>query len=363
MTNSCEATVDNCSSSIQTSSTDTSEETGSHRVSLTESELSISSLTTSAASINTEHSLFRDNIKRVTFAVPADEHLANFCSLNHHEAASLPWPLIFPHKAHGIHYNRSRSVEEFESLSLKLCQRYIGNETQSTCTSWFTKHAPTSAKKRTLLGKRAIGQSPGKRLSHLARRRRTFSSANLQGMAEKKQLILNVRRPSIKKGKSPRGKSPRGKSPRGSAKKRLLRRLTIEGPSPRKSKIETSKRALFQSPPGEKAGPSRLSQMITSNTVHQTQKIKRALFPTPSKREEVIVSGDDSRKRKSDEELEGPKIKWAKSLSFDCHSLDGSKESWGDRSGSCKESLSQPIKSELSEVDRKVSDSSDFIYH
>lgn len=71
----------------------------------------------------------------------------------------------------------------------------MGAETQSTCTVWFSKHAPGSAKKRNLLAKRDNGQSPGKRLSHLTRRRRTFSSANLQGLTlnNKKLLVLNIK--------------------------------------------------------------------------------------------------------------------------------------------------------------------------
>lgn len=87
-------------------------------------------------------------------------------------------------------------MEEFENLTVKLCERYIGAETQSTCNIWFSKQPLGSAKKRSLLAKRENGQSPGKRLTHLARRRRTFSSANLQGLGltdRKKQLILQVK--------------------------------------------------------------------------------------------------------------------------------------------------------------------------
>ncbi|XP_063977630.1 uncharacterized protein Mi [Diachasmimorpha longicaudata] len=266
--------------------------------------------------------------RRVTFDVPDEEHLAIFKTIEVSHAKALPWPIIYQHKSQGIHYNRNRFMEDFENLSMRLCHRYVGNETQSTCTPWFTKQPPSSVKKRSLLGRRNLGQSPGKRLSHLARRRRTFSSANLQGMAEKRQLVLNVKKPGMKKGKSPRGKSPRGKSPRGSAKKRLARKLLMEGPSPRKAKLETSKRALFQSPPTDRAGPSVISNYQPSNP----QRIKRALFPTPKKKDDVIVGGEDrkgeeTKKRKNDEELEGPKSKWARSMSFDYSHVDNSKDS------------------------------------
>ena len=96
----------------------------------------------------------------------------------------------------------------------------------------------------------------------------------------------------IRKGKSPRGKSPRGKTPRSSAKKRQ-RRLLFEGPSPRKTKIETSKRALFQSPPADRPGPSRavVTATVTSNNNNNNpQRIKRALFSTTPKKNEGNVA-------------------------------------------------------------------------
>lgn len=180
-----------------------------------------------------------------------------------------------------------------------MCERYISSETQSTCNVWFSVQAPGSAKKRSILTRRK-NQSPGKRLSYLAKRRRTFSSANLQILNfPEKKLMLNIKK-QTRKGKSPRGKSPRGKSPRrktprSSAKKRIIRRLQLEGSSPRKTKINMSKRALFQSPPCDKPGPSR--QIVANVTMSQPnpinnnpQKIKRALFTekTPKKNEGKI---------------------------------------------------------------------------
>ncbi|XP_017795379.1 PREDICTED: uncharacterized protein LOC108576826 isoform X2 [Habropoda laboriosa] len=282
-------------------------------------------------------------------------------------ATSLKWPEVYHHKFHGI---QNKAIEEFEGLTPKLCERYIGAETQSTCTVWFSKPAPSSAKKRNLLAKRNNGQSPGKRLSHLTRRRKVFSSANLQGLAvnNKKLVVLNIKKPTIKKGKSPRGKSPRGKSPRGksprgtprsSTKKRIARRLILDGPSPLMSKIETSKRALFQSPPPlDRAGPSKL---LTSGS--NLQNIKRVLFTQNTKEEDsqgaqkVVL--EESRKRKSEEELERPQCKWAKSLSFDCsHELHNNTGPSWDRHSSgnviekTKPSLAES-RNELSDNHRK----------
>lgn len=268
--------------------------------------------------------------------LPPNERSLLYHTIDEKEAMTLKWPQAYSHKFYGIHYNRSKSVEEFENLTVKLCERYIGAETQSTCNIWFSKKAPGSARKRSLLVKRGNGQSPEKRLTHLARRRKTFCSANLQGLGRtnKKQLMVQIKKPTHKKGKSPRGKSPRGKSPRSSTKKKAVRRLMLDGPSPYKAKLETSRRALFQSPSSDHAGPSKL------NTINSdSQRIKRVLFSTPRKDESENLKQaslrEESRKRKCEEELQGPRLKWAKSLSFDCmHELKTSKVTWDRHSSS-----------------------------
>ena len=169
-------------------------------------------------------------------------------------------------------------------------------------------------------------------------------------------IFLIVRKPILKKGKSPRS----------SAKKRGVR----PSPSPRKSKLETSKRALFQSPPNDRAGPSnRVATQIPSNP----QRIKRALFSATKTKDSTVASStvkdlkkvisvEESRKRKSEDDLEGPRCKWAKSLSFDCsHSLESnSADSWMSErysTGSFNIKNDGPPKQtrcELSETHRKV---------
>ncbi|OAD58506.1 hypothetical protein WN48_11238 [Eufriesea mexicana] len=269
-----------------------------------------------------------NKLKQESFIAAPKQSLLYY-TVNEKKAASLTWSEAYHHKFHGIHYNRNKAIEEFESLTSKLCERYIGAETQSTCTVWFSKPAPGSAKKRNLLAKRNNGQ--------------------------------------IKKGKSPRGKSPRGKSPRGksprrtprsSTKKKVARRLILDGPSPLKSKIETPKRALFQSPPPDRAGPSKL---LTSRS--NPQSIKRALFTQNIKENNSEgsqkIAIEESKKRKSEEELEGPRCKWAKSLSFDCsHELHNNTMSSWDRHSSSniieknKPSLNEG-RCELSDTHRK----------
>ena len=83
-----------------------------------------------------------------------------------------------------------------------------------------------------------------------------------------------------RKSKSPRIKNVR-KTPKSSGKKRQMRRLTLEGPSPRR-RIDIPKRALFQSPPTEKMVSSRINVQGTLTFNSDPNKVKRALF-TPTK--------------------------------------------------------------------------------
>lgn len=133
----------------------------------------------------------------------------------------------------------------------------------------------------------------------------------------------------------------------------------LDGPSPYKTKLETSKRALFQSPPSDHAGPSKLT---INNS--DSQKIKRVLFATPRKDEtenlKQATLKEESRKRKCEEELQGPRLKWAKSLSFDCmHEIKNtSKVTWDRHSSSnvlSKNNTSfNQERNELSDSHRKV---------
>jgi hypothetical protein len=75
-------------------------------------------------------------------------------------------------------YNRGRISEEFEILCQKLQERYVGKETTSSCNIWF--NCDISNKVSNVARRhRSTGLSPGRRLSHLARRKRAFSCANL----------------------------------------------------------------------------------------------------------------------------------------------------------------------------------------
>lgn len=65
---------------------------------------------------------------------------------------------------------------------MKIQARFVQSETASTCNVWAeSERAMTnSARKR----RQWNGVSPGRRLSHLARRRQMFSKANLLQMSQ-----------------------------------------------------------------------------------------------------------------------------------------------------------------------------------
>lgn len=110
--------------------------------------------------------------------------------------------------------------------------------------------------------------------------------------------------------------------------------------------------------------------MLTNRS--NPQSIKRALFTQNTKendfeRSQKVAIEPESRKRKNEEELEGPKCKWIKSLSFDCsHELrNNTISSWERHSSSniiekSKGSINEG-KCELSDTHRKVRTSSKHI--
>ncbi|KAG5667494.1 hypothetical protein PVAND_015474 [Polypedilum vanderplanki] len=86
------------------------------------------------------------------------------------------WPDVMKMNGLGLMYNRNNDCEEIELLTLKYSEKFIKTETAS---SFNHKIGPSSAKKRAEKLK-LLTQSPGRRLSHLANRRKVFSSANLK---------------------------------------------------------------------------------------------------------------------------------------------------------------------------------------
>nr|CAD7568368.1 unnamed protein product [Timema californicum] len=106
------------------------------------------------------------------------------------EAITASWPESKQCFYHGISYNTSVASEQFELLCQKLAERFVGNEMASSCNvvqSSFQAGTGANHRKR-----RSTGQSPGRRLSHLARRRQIFSSANLMNRSAGKLPLSNL---------------------------------------------------------------------------------------------------------------------------------------------------------------------------
>ncbi|XP_058834051.1 uncharacterized protein LOC131691557 [Topomyia yanbarensis] len=227
------------------------------------------------------------------------------------ELFQMEWPELLKARAHGLYYNRSVVTEKIELLGLKFVDRYIGAETSST---FNVSRSPSAAKKRNLRLK-MLNQSPGSRLSHLARRRAVFSSANLLNSSGgsatvaspstsssqlssnrlcNRQILLESKKSDNRrknKGRTPkrratgRRRTPsRRKTPGSSSKKRTLTLPLAKQPQSIVSR-ETSKRVLFQSPPN---GQSTKQESCTTSSVrscvaNRVQKSKRALFSPPKR--------------------------------------------------------------------------------
>lgn len=119
---------------------------------------------------------------------------------------NVEWPQLKRVNAYGVHYNRTKYTDNIEMMFMKLVERNVGSETGS---SFSYSNAPSAKKKP--IRKLYVNyfksiryfqmfniklndwnffhtffrmSSPGNRLSHLARRRAIFSSANLQSQSQ-----------------------------------------------------------------------------------------------------------------------------------------------------------------------------------
>ncbi|KNC21793.1 hypothetical protein FF38_03231, partial [Lucilia cuprina] len=204
------------------------------------------------------------------------------------ETKNMPWRDILSVRQHGLCYNLNKASENNEYLSLSVMERFIGAETASSYLN-----SPSSAKKRSTRLK-LLCQSPGNRLSHLAKRRAIFSSANLatqktstlvgpQILLDKKKV--KNRRKATPKRMTPGSKKKNRKTPSSSARKRLFRNDIVKpGPS-----RETSKRALFQSPAKhvqQQRATVPKPPAMKPELANRVEKSKRALLFTPEKQQQ-----------------------------------------------------------------------------
>lgn len=274
------------------------------------------------------------------------------------EAKDTVWPNVMKCKYYDVYYNRTKYSEKYELLALKYGERYVGAETDTSVNIYSGGfQSPSSATKRKAMRlKMAQAKSPGRRLSHLARRRQAFCSAatiNEKAQASTAKMVLidknffphrklvnSAERKSPRLRRTPGKKTPTRRTPTkktpaktpktrsgGSSKKKAMRRLLLESDAVTRSQPsrETLKRALFISPENRKAVP-----LVPSTSVPlQAMRSKRALFGSPERyAESKSCDGSQSDmflKRKLsalDEEPASSRSKIAKSLSFGGDSIE-----------------------------------------
>ncbi|GBP22648.1 Calcium and integrin-binding family member 3 [Eumeta japonica] len=294
------------------------------------------------------------------------------------QAKETEWPHVLKCKYYDVYYNLTPHSEKLELLALKYAERCVGAETSSTVTVFSgTQKTPSSATKRKELRMKMLqGKSPGRRLSHLARRRQTFSAAAVDKMStttskmvlidknffpHRKLKYTTERKSPYLKKKTPNKKTPAKKTPAktprtrsgGSSRKKAMRRLLMD---PDASKLaqpmrETSKRALFVSP-DKKSIPT--PTPVASKP--QIMKLKRALFESPNKERARSLDGmmSESLKRKRDDyddACECNRSKIAKSFSF-AGDIDNSSSSSSFQRRS-SDMLTYRSAAELNEINRK----------
>ncbi|XP_045452317.1 uncharacterized protein LOC123661398 [Melitaea cinxia] len=273
------------------------------------------------------------------------------------EAMESQWPDLLKCNHYDIYYNLTSHSEKIEQLLQRYAERYVGAETDTSVNIYSGGlQSPSSACKRKAMRlKLAQGKSPGRRLSHLARRRQAFASAatiNERAQASTARMVLidknffpHRKLINTSERKSPRtrrtpgknipirktpGKKTPAKTPKsgGSSRKKAMRRLLLDSESLSKSQPsrETSKRALFISPENKRTVP-----VACSSVPHQAMKSKRALFGSPVREAETKsldgTTSDHFLKRKLDyldDVSDNNRSKIAKSLSFGGDSLRAS---------------------------------------
>ncbi|CAH2089392.1 unnamed protein product [Euphydryas editha] len=294
------------------------------------------------------------------------------------EAKESQWPDVLKCKHYDVYYNLTSHSEKIEQLLQRYIERYVGAETDTSVNIYSGGlQSPSSASKRKALRlKMAQVKSPGRRLSHLARRRQAFCSAatiNEKAHAatarmvliDKKKLINSSDRKSPRTRRTPGKKTPVRKTPGkktpaktpktksgGSSRKKAMRRLLLDSESLSKSQPsrETSKRALFISPETKKTMP-----VACSSVPHQAMKSKRALFGSPEAETKSLdgTTSDHFLKRKLDsldDVSDNNRSKIAKSLSFGGDTLRTSQPMFSRRASEIPAAKS---KAELNEIHKK----------
>ncbi|XP_044740118.1 uncharacterized protein LOC123301446 [Chrysoperla carnea] len=271
-------------------------------------------------------------------------------------AKDFKFPEIMTRRYHGLHYNRSKLSEDIEHLCQKYSERFIGNETSSSCTIWQQNVSSSASKRRMIRKQQQLCKSPGRRLSHLARRRITFSKENLNAKnsvlpsitmsnnqrmigVKKNDILIKKRLSPNKKILSPRkrlmisprkrktpNKSPRKyitRTPTSSTKKR--RRTTPSNENTTSTSFTlnnrtlSSKRALFQSPDSKSAAST------------STSNIKRKLFAKSDNTSEDIACNRKRKRDLDDDDVTPQRDKFLRSFSSNDIAMDKNRSNFSRR--------------------------------
>ncbi|XP_049858864.1 uncharacterized protein LOC126353809 [Schistocerca gregaria] len=177
------------------------------------------------------------------------------------DVLNTSWPQVKDCAFFDIQYNHGAVSEELDRQYQRLQERFVGRETASSCNPWFTTW---NASKSSVRYQRSLGQSPGSRLSHLARRRQSFSSCNLQPASISGKLPGVMHRSAIERRVIMVDAKKEEKQQKHKINNRRLQRNTIcIGEDD--SRLRSSRRALFQSPVDDKKVSSYLKPRTESN--------------------------------------------------------------------------------------------------
>lgn len=180
------------------------------------------------------------------------------------DVLNTSWPQVKDCDYFDIQYNHGAVSEELDRQYQRLQERFVGRETASSCSPWFTTW---NASKSSVRYQRSLSQSPGSRLSHLARRRQSFSSSNLQPASISGKLPGVMHRSAIERRVIMVDAKKEEKQQKQKINNRRLQRNTIcIGEDD--SRLRSSRRALFQSPVDDK----KVSSYLKSRTeAHNTK--------------------------------------------------------------------------------------------
>ncbi|XP_046389013.1 uncharacterized protein LOC124157939 isoform X2 [Ischnura elegans] len=123
------------------------------------------------------------------------------------EIISLPWPAVLDCIHPGVCYNLGTSSEALEELCQQVREKFVGNETASSCTIWSVSNVSRRSSPRQRKSSNSQA-NPQVKEGYIMRRRRAFSVASLSSsipsMTTKSRQILIDRITKLTDSKKPK---------------------------------------------------------------------------------------------------------------------------------------------------------------